>query len=107
MLVSPVLTMMSSDLRRAPADELGPLMSMLDMGLPTLVLSECVFPYISPDATSAVLRWFSEKFTQIATISYDMFGLDDSFGRVMADNLKVMSMDTRRRDRSFEQSSNR
>lgn len=80
---------MSADLRRAPSEQLAPLLSQVNTQLPTLFLSECVFPYIDPAATDMVIRWCTSNFPSICAVSYDMFGLNDSFGRVMLENLKV------------------
>jgi hypothetical protein len=50
--------------------------------------------YMSPVQSSAILEWFSRYFSQVdkaplGSIVYEMFGLDDAFGRVMVSNLKV------------------
>jgi hypothetical protein len=49
---------------------------------------------MSPAASSAVLQWFLDYFSPdgsgvLGSIVYEMFRLQDSFGRVMVDNLKV------------------
>lgn len=65
---------------------------ILDTTLPTLLLCECVLAYVSPQASAAIFEWFSEKIAKSAplgAIVYEMFGLEDSFGRVMKSNLKV------------------
>ncbi|KAG9124774.1 carboxy methyl transferase for protein phosphatase 2A, partial [Ceratobasidium sp. 392] len=49
--------------------------------LPTLFIAECVFVYMAPDASSAIVRWFSETFSRTAGIVYEMFGLQDAFGK--------------------------
>jgi len=66
---------------------------VLSPNLPTLVIAECVLPYIKADNVSALLTWFQTTFEQIGVISYDMFGLEDSFGRVMRQNLKMRNIE--------------
>lgn len=73
-------------------DELhAKLQSVLDPELPTLILAECVFIYIDTKHSSEILRWFAQGYSQagLACILYDPVGLDDSFGKVMINNLQV------------------
>jgi [phosphatase 2A protein]-leucine-carboxy methyltransferase len=95
--------LLPADLRLPPSEILEPLLSspidpvqgsILDPSLPTLLLFECVLAYISPSASSQLLDWFI-KFIQssptgvLGCVVYEMFGLNDAFGRVMVDNLRV------------------
>ena len=95
--------LLPADLRLPPSEILEPMLfspidstqgSILDPSLPTLLLFECVLAYISPSASSQLLDWFI-KFIQrsptgvLGCVVYEMFGLNDSFGRVMVDNLRV------------------
>ncbi|CEL52565.1 Leucine carboxyl methyltransferase 1 OS=Cryptococcus neoformans var, neoformans serotype D (strain B-3501A) GN=PPM1 PE=3 SV=1 [Rhizoctonia solani AG-1 IB] len=61
----------------------------LDPSLPTLFIAECVFVYMPPNASGAIIQWFSNTFKRTAGIVYEMFGLQDSFGKVLKDNLKA------------------
>ncbi|CAE6351641.1 unnamed protein product [Rhizoctonia solani] len=61
----------------------------LDPSLPTLFIAECVFVYMPPSASDAILQWFSNTFGRTAGIVYEMFGLQDAFGKVLKDNLKA------------------
>ncbi|QRW25276.1 leucine carboxyl methyltransferase [Rhizoctonia solani] len=63
--------------------------STFEKGLPTLFIAECVFVYMPPSASGAILQWFSNTFGRAAGIVYEMFGLQDSFGKVLKDNLKA------------------
>lgn len=96
--------LLPADLRLPPSEILEPMLSssldlaqgsILDPSLPTLLLFECVLAYITPSASSHLLNWFL-KFVQkspngvLGCIVYEMFGLGDSFGRVMVSNLKVL-----------------
>ncbi|KIJ31259.1 hypothetical protein M422DRAFT_36283 [Sphaerobolus stellatus SS14] len=63
-------------------------LGLLDTSLPTLVLCECVLCYMTQEQSDSLLKWFSDTFDQPAVIIYEMYGLNDSFGRVMKDNLR-------------------
>lgn len=63
--------------------------ALLDPSLPTLLLAECVLVYMDQSQSDALIEWFSDTFNVVGAIVYEMFGLDDSFGRVMKENLKV------------------
>ncbi|KAJ7902865.1 S-adenosyl-L-methionine-dependent methyltransferase [Mycena olivaceomarginata] len=98
-LTSPTYHLIAADLRLPPADTLARLLAaegspILSPTLPTLLLFECVLVYMSPAASSAVLQWFRDYFAPagsavLGSIVYEMFRLQDSFGRVMVENLKA------------------
>jgi [phosphatase 2A protein]-leucine-carboxy methyltransferase len=47
-----------------------------------------------PEASARLLRWFVEKSQGVlGCVVYEMFGLNDAFGRVMVNNLKVRPRD--------------
>ena len=87
------------DLRTPPATSLASLLGsgdepLLSPALPTLLLFECVLAYMTPTASNALIQWFVDYFAApggglLAGIVYEMFKLDDAFGRVMLNNLKV------------------
>ena len=95
--------LLPADLRLPPTEILEPMLfspidsasdSILDPSLPTLLLFECVLAYIPPPASSQLLDWFIKFIKKSPTgvlgcVVYEMFGLNDSFGRVMVDNLRV------------------
>lgn len=87
-LDSPLYTLLPCDLRDL-ATLTAALQPYLDPTLPTLLLAECVFVYVPPQDVTNLLNWFSSTFTQGTCVSYDPFGLDDSFGKVMVRNLAV------------------
>ncbi|KAL0578916.1 carboxy methyl transferase for protein phosphatase 2A [Marasmius crinis-equi] len=102
-LHSAVYHLVPADLREPPAIALSSLIATLegsskpplDTSLPTLLIFECVLVYMSPESSTSLVQWFSEHFarqTALGAIVYEMFGLEDSFGRVMVNNLKARNV---------------
>jgi len=90
-LHSPVYHLLPCDLRLPPGEALGRLLEpILSRSQPTLLLFECVLAYMRPDASSALLRWFVDYMDSgvLGCVVYEMFGLNDTFGKVMVNNLK-------------------
>jgi O-methyltransferase involved in polyketide biosynthesis len=51
---------------------------------PTLILTECLLIYLTPDESRGVLSWTKEYFNDspfVAVLNYEMIGPDDNFGR--------------------------
>ncbi|KAG6335404.1 hypothetical protein ID866_3678 [Astraeus odoratus] len=98
-LHSPKYHVLPCDLRRTPSEVLPSLLGdILSSTLPTLLLFECVLVYMSPEASSNLIQWFVDYFQHDSHVSdprvlgalvYEMFGLQDSFGQVMMNNLRV------------------
>ncbi|KAK7028339.1 leucine carboxyl methyltransferase 1 [Favolaschia claudopus] len=89
------------DLRLPPQDSIDKLLTaesgpILSPSLPTLLLFECVLVYMTPAASSAVLRWFCDYISAdggiLGCIVYEMFRLQDNFGRVMVENLRARNV---------------
>ncbi|KAI0079248.1 leucine carboxyl methyltransferase [Panus rudis PR-1116 ss-1] len=106
-LHAPVYHLVPADMRKSP-DEVFPTSFGIDGGdrshiispnLPTLLLFECVLVYMKPSESDAVIKWFTDYFstssesTVLGGIVYEMFGLNDSFGKVMLNNLKARNVD--------------
>lgn len=107
-----VYNLLSADLRDPPSETLGPLLTssvafsssnsstshpepLLSPSLPTLLLCECVLVYMPSASSSSLIKWFVDYFSSpkqknavLGSIVYEMFGLGDSFGQVMLNNLK-------------------
>jgi [phosphatase 2A protein]-leucine-carboxy methyltransferase len=87
------------DLRNPPADIFpGLFKEYLSPALPTLLLFECVLVYMSPEVSSNLIQWFVDFFSPsprapspgtLGCAVYEMFGLEDAFGQVMMNNLRV------------------
>lgn len=96
--------LLPADLRISPSESIAPLLTsnspsspsqggpILSPNLPTLLLFECVLVYVAPEASQALIQWFVDYSTSssiLGAVVYEMFGLNDSFGAVMVENLKV------------------
>lgn len=95
-LLAPLYSLLPGDLRDLSSLSsalLSTTSPILDTTIPTLLLAECVLVYLPPAATSDLLKWFATTFAKdgSAAVSYDPFGLQDSFGQVMIRNLAVRS----------------
>ncbi|KAI0696686.1 leucine carboxyl methyltransferase [Cerioporus squamosus] len=100
-LHSPVYHLLAADLRKPPNESLAPLLTspsdpLFSPSLPTLLLFECVLVYMSPEASRSLLQWFTDYFAVgpgvLGCIVYEMFALEDSFGKVMVNNLKARNV---------------
>ncbi|KAG5717458.1 hypothetical protein E4T56_gene5999 [Termitomyces sp. T112] len=83
--------LLAADLRLGPETTLGRLLEpILDWSVATLLLFECVLVYMEPGASDGILRWFAGHVEgPLGGIVYEMFGLEDAFGKVMVENLKA------------------
>ena len=85
--------MLSADLRLPPSTTLATVLpTLLSPTIPTLLIFECVLVYLTPATSDTLLQWFIDYFSEsgvLGAVVYEMFGLGDSFGRVMLNNLKV------------------
>ncbi|KAI0645218.1 leucine carboxyl methyltransferase [Trametes meyenii] len=102
-LRSPTYNLLAADLRSPAAQSLGPLLAsgpepLLLPSLPTILIFECVLAYMTPKASAAVLQWYTDYFAASAApgvlgcIVYEMFALEDPFGKVMVSNLKARNV---------------
>ena len=93
-LISDKYCLLAGDLRQFEHGLASQLESLLDPAIPTLILAECVFVYVSDTVRAAVLGWAMGRFSKagLAHVSYDPLGLHDSFGKVMLRNLEVGPM---------------
>ncbi|KAI0821410.1 S-adenosyl-L-methionine-dependent methyltransferase [Irpex lacteus] len=103
-LHSPVYHLLPADLRLPPSNVLKVLTQpsasgagvILSPNLPTLLIFECVLVYMTPDASDALIQWFTDYFAPsdavLGAAVYEMFGLNDAFGQVMLNNLKARNV---------------
>lgn len=69
----------------------------IDFTLPTLVLSECVLCYLTPEENTLILRFWEVAFKNsnkpVAFLIYEPMSLEDAFGKTMAYNLSNRGID--------------
>ena len=56
---------------------------------------------MEPEKSGDLIKWSSEKFSDILFVDYEQLNMDDSFGKVMIANLKVGSLILQRIPRLF------
>ncbi|KAK9454875.1 S-adenosyl-L-methionine-dependent methyltransferase [Dipodascopsis uninucleata] len=89
-IMSDSYTLHGLDLRSLITPEAVLALSNIDKNLPTLILSECCLCYLEPDLSDDIIKSFVSAFKDapaLGIISYEPFGNDDQFGRVMVQNL--------------------
>jgi hypothetical protein len=59
--------------------------------IPTLIITECVLAYIEPAAADIALQYFTQNYTYVAFLDYEMYNPNDPFGRTMVKNFEVAS----------------
>lgn len=62
---------------------------LLRSDIPTLVIAECVLIYLPGDVSKNLLEWMTNTFQRLTCVLYEPAGLDNNFGRIMIQNLKV------------------
>lgn len=61
----------------------------IDFSLPTLFLAECVLVYIEGNHVDEDLKWITSNFESVAFINYEQINMNDRFGEVMKQNLRL------------------
>ncbi|CAJ0931775.1 unnamed protein product, partial [Mesorhabditis belari] len=59
----------------------------VDFTLPTMVITECVLVYMSEDQSASLLANLRNFFGKIVLINYEQLNTNDTFGKVMQENL--------------------
>ncbi|KAG8991487.1 carboxy methyl transferase for protein phosphatase 2A [Tulasnella sp. JGI-2019a] len=91
-LSSPIYHLVPADLRKDREGLFDTLLTIFSPDRPIIVIAECVFPYMEPSTSTQILQWFTGRFSNVAAVIYEMFGLEDSFGKVMRVNMQVISI---------------
>lgn len=68
-------------------------LAFLDVSVPTLVISECVLCYLTPDENQSVLLFWKQFLQKVAFLIYEPMSLGDAFGETMALNLLNRGID--------------
>lgn len=75
-LTSSNYALLPFDLREGISGLQDRLLPLLDSSKPTLLLAECVFCYMEPEDSRAVIEWFGDTFKLSAAVIYEMCGLE-------------------------------
>ncbi|XP_032286582.1 leucine carboxyl methyltransferase 1 [Phoca vitulina] len=61
--------------------------------LPTLLITECVLVYMTPEQSANLLKWAASSFDTAMFINYEQVNMDDRFGQIMIENLRRRQCD--------------
>ncbi|KAH0505557.1 Leucine carboxyl methyltransferase 1 [Microtus ochrogaster] len=61
--------------------------------LPTLLITECVLVYMTPEQSANLLKWAASSFETAMFINYEQVNMDDRFGQIMIENLRRRQCD--------------
>lgn len=84
---------MGVDLRHIDEVENKLKQAEVDFSLPTLFLAECVLVYIESNHCSNLLKWISSRFSSSMIVNYEQVAMNDRFGEVMMNNLRLRGCD--------------
>ncbi|XP_025064064.1 leucine carboxyl methyltransferase 1 isoform X1 [Alligator sinensis] len=60
----------------------------MDTQLPTLLITECVLVYMTPQQSASLLKWAASTFQTAMFINYEQVNMADRFGQIMIENLQ-------------------
>ncbi|XP_046854725.1 LOW QUALITY PROTEIN: leucine carboxyl methyltransferase 1-like [Xenia sp. Carnegie-2017] len=81
--------LLAADIRNITELEEKLLKYSLDKSLPTVFITECVLVYLHPKESETLIKWAGENFPTALFLNYEQVNMNDTFGQVMIDNLKV------------------
>ncbi|KAL7299413.1 hypothetical protein TKK_0007658 [Trichogramma kaykai] len=61
----------------------------INFDLPTIFIAECVLVYVDVQAISNLLKYLAKSFSDCIFINYEQVNLNDTFGRIMLENLRA------------------
>ncbi|XP_076997606.1 leucine carboxyl methyltransferase 1 isoform X2 [Tamandua tetradactyla] len=61
--------------------------------LPTLLITECVLVYMTPEQSASLLKWAANNFETAMLINYEQVNMEDRFGQIMIENLRRRQCD--------------
>nr|KAF6489808.1 leucine carboxyl methyltransferase 1 [Molossus molossus] len=65
----------------------------MDTQLPTLLITECVLVYMTPEQSANLIKWAASVFGTAMFINYEQVNMDDRFGQIMIENLRRRQCD--------------
>ncbi|XP_013360353.1 PREDICTED: leucine carboxyl methyltransferase 1 isoform X1 [Chinchilla lanigera] len=76
-----------ADLRELPELEEKLKKCNMNTQLPTLLITECVLVYMTPEQSANLIKWAASSFETAMFINYEQVNMDDRFGQIMIENL--------------------
>uniref|UniRef100_A0A2K6FC75 Leucine carboxyl methyltransferase 1 n=1 Tax=Propithecus coquereli TaxID=379532 RepID=A0A2K6FC75_PROCO len=67
--------------------------SNMNTQLPTLLITECVLVYMTPEQSANLLKWAANSFETAMLINYEQVNMGDRFGQIMIENLRRRQCD--------------
>uniref|UniRef100_A0A671FQT2 Leucine carboxyl methyltransferase 1 n=1 Tax=Rhinolophus ferrumequinum TaxID=59479 RepID=A0A671FQT2_RHIFE len=61
--------------------------------LPTLLITECVLVYMSPEQSANLIKWAASSFGTAMFVNYEQVNMGDRFGHIMIENLRRRQCD--------------
>lgn len=88
MLDSKRYAIIGADLRDIPELEEKLKKCNMNTQLPTLLITECVLVYMTPEQSASLIRWAANSFESAMFINYEQVNMNDRFGQIMIENLR-------------------
>lgn len=85
---SPIYHLFSGDLQNMKDLSEKLVYNGLDTKIPTLFISECVFIYLEPQYSDAIIHWAASNFEKSFFWLYEQIKPNDPFGSMMLNNLE-------------------
>lgn len=82
-----------ADLRDVPDLEKKLKKCNMNPQVPTLLITECVLVYMTPEQSTNLLKWASSCFKTAMFINYEQVNMNDRFGQIMIENLRRRQCD--------------
>ncbi|KAM9209188.1 leucine carboxyl methyltransferase 1 [Dugong dugon] len=93
MLDSKRYAIIGADLRDLPELEEKLKKCQMNTQLPTLLITECVLIYMTPEQSANLLKWAANSFETAMFVNYEQVNMDDRFGQIMIENLRRRQCD--------------
>ncbi|XP_055994852.1 leucine carboxyl methyltransferase 1 [Sorex fumeus] len=82
-----------ADLRDIPELEEKLKKCNMNAQLPTLLVTECVLVYMTPEQSANLIKWAADRFETAMFINYEQVNMNDRFGQIMIENLRRRQCD--------------
>lgn len=93
MLDSKRYAIIGADLRDIPELEEKLKRCNMSTQLPTLLITECVLVYMSPEQSANLIKWAASSFGTAMFVNYEQVNMGDRFGHIMIENLRRRQCD--------------